>query len=131
MSGISMRCPRAAIAAVPLLVVACGSDRGVPETSRGAQRRRRDGLTKYACFANPNPRPLGGAAVTLDASSRFQTMQGFGTTERLFDDPHVTETFDQATQRAAAIPPAADQERDSRRAVRLDRTDARALPPAT
>jgi O-glycosyl hydrolase len=38
-------------------------------------------------------------------------MQGFGTTERLFDDPHVTETFDQATQRAAVIPPAADQAR--------------------
>jgi len=36
-------------------------------------------------------------------------MQGFGTTERLFDDPHVTETFNQATQRAAVIPPAADQ----------------------
>lgn len=38
-------------------------------------------------------------------------MQGFGTTERLFDDPHVTETYDQATQRAAVIPPAADQAR--------------------
>jgi O-glycosyl hydrolase len=63
-----------------------------------------------ACFANLAA-PASGAAVTVDPSSRFQTMQGFGTTERLFDDPHVTETFDPATQRAAAIPPAADQER--------------------
>jgi len=38
-------------------------------------------------------------------------MQGFGTTERLFDDPHLTETFDQTTQRAAAIPPVGDQEK--------------------
>ncbi|HEX7978705.1 MAG TPA: glycoside hydrolase family 30 beta sandwich domain-containing protein [Gemmatimonadaceae bacterium] len=61
-----------------------------------------------ACFANLGA-PSGSSAVTIDPSSRFQTMQGFGTTERLFDDPHVTETFDQATQRAAVIPPAADQ----------------------
>ena len=38
-------------------------------------------------------------------------MQGFGTSERLFDDPHVTETFDQATRRAAVIPPAGDQQK--------------------
>jgi len=45
----------------------------------------------------------------MTPASRFQTMQGFGTTERLFDDPHVTETYDPTTQRAAIVPPAADQ----------------------
>ena len=82
-----------------LAVVACSGSEGLSAATGPS-----------ACFANLAA-PASGAAVTIDPSSRFQTMQGFGTTERLFDDPHVTETFDQTTQRAAAIPPAADQER--------------------
>jgi O-glycosyl hydrolase len=62
-----------------------------------------------ACFANLGAPAAGSSAVTVDPSSRFQTMMGFGTTTRMFDDPHVTETYDQTTQRAAVIPPAADQ----------------------
>jgi len=62
-----------------------------------------------ACYADFGTPASGPGIVTIDPASRFQTMQGFGTTERLFDDPHVTETYDQVTQRAAAIPPAADQ----------------------
>jgi len=62
-----------------------------------------------ACFASLGAPAAGSSAVTINPASRFQTMQGFGTTERLFDDPHVTETFDQTTQRAEVIPPAADQ----------------------
>ena len=61
------------------------------------------------CFADFTAPASGAGIVTVDPASRFQTMQGFGTTERLFDDPHVTETYDPTTQRAAVIPPAADQ----------------------
>jgi O-glycosyl hydrolase len=53
--------------------------------------------------------PSSSATVTVDVSRRFQTIQGFGTTERLFDDPHVTETFDPVTQRAAVVIPPAEQ----------------------
>jgi O-glycosyl hydrolase len=45
----------------------------------------------------------------LDVGRQFQVIQGFGTSELLFDDPHVTETFDPATQRAAVVVPAAQQ----------------------
>jgi glucuronoarabinoxylan endo-1,4-beta-xylanase len=64
-----------------------------------------------SCYANPTQGAPTDAAsvVTLDAAQRFQTMQGFGTTERLFDDPHVTNTFDAATNRGAAVIPAAEQ----------------------
>ncbi len=57
--------------------------------------------------------PLAAAAVTLgvNPSVRHQTLAGFGTTVRLFDDPHLTETFDPATQRGAVIIPAAEQNR--------------------
>jgi O-glycosyl hydrolase len=36
-------------------------------------------------------------------------MQGFGTTTRVFDDPHVTDTFSAQTLRAAVVVPSADQ----------------------
>lgn len=63
------------------------------------------------CPATPAALPAADVTVTLDAAQRFQTIQGFGSTERLFDDPHVTNTFDASTGRAAAtaIPPASDQ----------------------
>jgi O-glycosyl hydrolase len=53
--------------------------------------------------------PTSSATVTVDVSRTFQTIQGFGSTERLFDDPHVTETFDPVTQRAAVVISPAEQ----------------------
>jgi O-glycosyl hydrolase len=53
--------------------------------------------------------PPGGSLVSIDLGARFQTVQGFGTTQRLFDDPHVTNTFDPLTKRAAVVVPAAEQ----------------------
>jgi len=82
-------------AAVALAVAACGGDSTAPVAA--------------ACFADFGAPASGAGIVTIDPASHFQTMQGFGTTERLFDDPHVTETFNQTTKRAGIIPPAADQ----------------------
>lgn len=39
--------------------------------------------------------------INIDAGTTYQTIEGFGSSERLFDDPHVTDTFSQATGRAA------------------------------
>ena len=69
------------------------------------------GTGPSSCFlsASAEAATSGAATITIDPSRRFQTIDGFGTSQTVFDDPHVTETFDPATQRAAAIPPAADQ----------------------
>ena len=87
---------RAIGAAVALAVVACSGGDGTAPVAA-------------ACYADFGTPASGAGIVTIDPTSRFQTMQGFGTTERLFDDPHVTETYNQSTQRAGVIPPAADQ----------------------
>ena len=63
------------------------------------------------CAPDPVALPQTDVTVTLDPSQRFQTIDGFGTTQRLFDDPHVTETFNSATARAAVIPTSVDQVR--------------------
>ena len=62
-----------------------------------------------SCLPLPAALPASDATVTLDPAQRFQTIEGFGTTQRLFDDPHTTETIDPSTRRAAAIPPASEQ----------------------
>ena len=49
-------------------------------------------------------------ALDIDAEQQFQTMEGFGATARVFDDPHLTETFDPATQRSAVVVPESAQE---------------------
>ncbi len=46
----------------------------------------------------PNPSDV---TIDIDAAKTFQTMQGFGTSIRLFDDPHLFDNFDPITQRAA------------------------------
>jgi O-glycosyl hydrolase len=51
----------------------------------------------------------GTSTVIIDANTRYQTMNGFGTSERVFDDPHLTNTFDAATQRGAVIIPQSAQ----------------------
>ena len=59
------------------------------------------------------PRPTAashGAVLTIDGDQRFQTMAGFGASARVFDDPHLTETFDPATERAAVVVPEAAQD---------------------
>ena len=84
-------------AALTLTLAACG-DGG--STTPGA-----------TCSATPAALPSTDVTFTLEAAHRFQTMQGFGTTQRLFDDPHTTETFDASTSRAAAIPSPTEQDK--------------------
>lgn len=54
---------------------------------------------------------LGGGDDTLRVSPqvRHQTLDGFGTTVRLFDDPHLSETSVPETGRGAVVVPPADQ----------------------
>jgi O-glycosyl hydrolase len=87
---------QACASVLTLALAACGGDGS--------------GTRPGVCTLAESAAPLGAAAtITLDPSHRFQTIQGFGTSLALFDDPHVTETFDQSTRRAAAIPTAGDQ----------------------
>lgn len=55
------------------------------------------------------PPPPADVDVIIDPAVMFQTIDGFGTTERLFDDPHVTETFNASTGRAAVVVPPSEQ----------------------
>jgi O-glycosyl hydrolase len=106
MTGSLRQQARAALGLAMLTLAACGSDRGVADgIAGGYDGGGIIGLTG-GCYANQNPAvPNDGAAVIrVDPSTRYQTMQGFGTSVRLFDDPHVTETFDQTTKRASAVP---------------------------
>ncbi len=64
-----------------------------------------------ACVTPAGTIPSGAARVAITPSVRHQAIDGFGTTVRLFDDPHLTETFDPATQRGAVVIPAAEQQR--------------------
>lgn len=50
------------------------------------------------------------ATVTIDARAVFQRMEGFGTSSRVFDDPHVYENFNPTTQRAATVLTTAQQD---------------------
>ena len=43
------------------------------------------------------------ADVTIDARTAFQRMDGFGTSERVFDDPHVFNNFNPATARSLTV----------------------------
>jgi O-glycosyl hydrolase len=60
---------------------------------------------------DPLPLPPTEATIVVESGRGYQTIEGFGTTERLFDDPHVTNTFNPATGRAAVVVPPADQAR--------------------
>ena len=57
------------------------------------------------CTPSTVPLPASDATITVDVSRKFQTIDGFGTTERLFTDPHLTKTFDPATQQGAVLVP--------------------------
>ena len=101
---------RATLTAVVVTVTACSTDYGVPDGQAGGYNGGGViGLTG-GCYLNPNPNPPnGGAVITLDGKARFQTMQGFGTSLRLFDDPRVTNTLDPTTKRGTVVVPASDQ----------------------
>ena len=57
--------------------------------------------------------------MTLDVSHRFQTIDGFGSSLRLFDDPHVTNTSDPVTGRGGVVVPP-DQQTAILRALYTD-----------
>lgn len=48
--------------------------------------------------------------VTIDARTVYQRMDGFGSSARVFDDPHVFENFNPATARALTFLTAAQQD---------------------
>ncbi len=48
--------------------------------------------------------------VTINARTVYQTMDGFGSSERVFDDPHVFENFNPTTKRAATVLTTAQQD---------------------
>jgi hypothetical protein len=56
--------------------------------------------------------PTVAATLTMNPASTFQTMAGFGASARMFDDPHVTNTFDGGIGKAApsATPSSAQQD---------------------
>ncbi len=45
----------------------------------------------------------GPVRIAIDSKVRYQTMNGFGTSALVFDDPHVFDNFDKKTRRAATI----------------------------
>jgi O-glycosyl hydrolase len=90
----SIRVARSLTASVVAALAACGDGPSTPDAS---------------CPAVPATLPTADVTVTLDPAQRFQTIDGFGTTQRLFDDPHTTQTFNSVTRRAAAVPPASEQ----------------------
>src|SRR6266498_809637 len=53
---------------------------------------------------------LQAADVTIDASTVYQRMDGFGSSERVFDDPHVFNNFNATTARAATVLTTAQQD---------------------
>jgi O-glycosyl hydrolase len=83
-----------------LALAACGGDGSTAAPS---------GPPGASCSVSGTVLPTTDATVTLDPAQRFQTIQGFGSSQRLFDDPHLTNTFDQVTQRAGIILSAAEQ----------------------
>ena len=71
-------------------------------------------------------------SVTVDGAVRYQTMDGFGTSLRVFDDPHVFENFDPVTRRAATVLTPAQQGEVMDRLYRdLKLTRVRAINPDT
>jgi O-glycosyl hydrolase len=102
---------RTGVVASVVAVAACGSDRGVPENIAGGYNGGGvGGITGSTCYQGPAPAAGGSAAViTVDPATRYQTMQGFGASVRLFDDPATTNTTDPVTKRGTAVPPVITQ----------------------
>lgn len=53
---------------------------------------------------------LPAADVNIDGGASFQRIDGFGSSERVFDDPHVFDNFNPATARAATVMTPAQQD---------------------
>ena len=53
--------------------------------------------------AQADHRPSPAVQVTIDAAQRFQIIDGFGSSVRLFDDPHLTEPHERATGSGAVV----------------------------
>ncbi|MEO8561764.1 MAG: hypothetical protein ABI601_06795 [bacterium] len=103
---------RAGLLAALVAQAGCGSDRGVPENIAGGYTGGGiGGVTGSTCYQGPAPTPPnnGAAVITIDPTKTFQTMQGFGASVRLFDDPATTNTMDPATKRGTAVPSVIDQ----------------------
>ncbi|HEU4719862.1 MAG TPA: hypothetical protein VFS59_00755 [Gemmatimonadaceae bacterium] len=67
------------------------------------------GLGPTAAVCEDASLPAGSEQISVNTERRFQVIDGFGTTMRVWDDPHVTETFDSRTGRAAVVVPPAEQ----------------------
>ena len=79
-------------------------DNTVSNTSQHANAHSTDNSTATSAAQNS-----GTASITINTGITYQTMSGFGSSERVFDDPHLTQTFDQNTRRAAVVIPLAQQ----------------------
>ena len=76
--------------------------------------------------------PIGAADVTIDARTVYQRMEGFGSSERVFDDPHVFNNFNPTTARALTVlTPAQQDEVLDRLYVDLQLTRVRPASPET
>lgn len=73
----------------------------------GARAGRANGATPAASPPLDKVEPV---TITIDTAKRYQIMDGFGTSTRLFDDPHVFETYDPKTKRAATVMSRAQQD---------------------
>ena len=62
-----------------------------------------------ACDASTEPAGAD-TVVRIDTRAQLQPIDGFGTSVRIFDDPHVTETFSPATNRGAVVVPPGEQD---------------------
>jgi len=105
-------CARLLLAGVVVLSAGCGSDRGVPENVAGGYSGGGiGGVTGESCYngAGQNAPSDGLAVITVNPATRYQTMQGFGASMKLFDDPRTTGTLDPATKRGTAVPSVVDQ----------------------
>ena len=70
--------------------------------------------------------------VAIDGNVRYQTMDGFGSSLRVFDDPHVFENFNPETRRAATVLTPAQQGEVMDRLYRdLKLTRVRTISPDT
>jgi len=81
-------------------------------TLQGAGRELAPAVSVLATLALATlfPSAVRAATVLMDGSVRYQTMDGFGTSVRVFDDPHVFENFNPATGRAATVLTTAQQD---------------------
>lgn len=70
------------------------------------------GILGWLLYGNSHSdtQPRSSPVITINTGTRYQTIDGFGASERVFDDPHVTNTFNQTTRRAAVSLSTAQQD---------------------